>query len=86
MCSALDAYIFYFAYYVLLVLSLQVDHVILYDFPREPSEYIRRVGRTGRAGRAGKVTVLVYGKQLPAARAVMKTSSDGRKIQPSDSL
>eukprot|EP01041_Mallomonas_annulata_P002774 gene2773-5462_t len=40
-----------------------VDHVVLFDFPAEPSEYVRRVGRTGRAGRRGKVTVLVYGKQ-----------------------
>lgn len=28
-----------------------VDHVVLFDFPQEPSEYVRRVGRTGRAGR-----------------------------------
>lgn len=28
-----------------------VDHVILFDFPQEPSEYVRRVGRTGRGGR-----------------------------------
>lgn len=59
-----------------------VDHVILFDFPKEPSEYLRRVGRTGRAGRTGSVTVLVYGKQVPAARAVIQASLDGKKIEP----
>ena len=43
--------------------SAPVEHVILYDFPQEPSEYVRRVGRTGRAGRSGKATVLVHGKK-----------------------
>jgi ATP-dependent RNA helicase DDX18/HAS1 len=60
-----------------------VDHVILFDFPREPSEYIRRVGRTGRAGRRGKVTVLVYGRQVSAARMVVQASLEGKKIDPS---
>ncbi|HIE69408.1 MAG TPA: hypothetical protein EYP98_04180, partial [Planctomycetes bacterium] len=26
--------------------SAYVEHVVLFDFPREPSEYVRRVGRT----------------------------------------
>ena len=57
--------------------------MILFDFPYEPSEYIRRVGRTGRAGRTGKATVLVYGKQMLAARAVIQASIDGKRIDPS---
>jgi superfamily II DNA/RNA helicase len=63
-----------------------VDHVVLFDFPQEPSEYLRRVGRTGRAGRSGRATILVYGKQLPAAREVMKASKEGKKIKPTDNL
>ncbi|KAK4420876.1 DEAD-box ATP-dependent RNA helicase 50 [Sesamum alatum] len=44
-----------------------VDHVVLFDFPRDPSEYVRRVGRTARgAGGKGKAFVfavaLVRGK------------------------
>jgi ATP-dependent RNA helicase DDX18/HAS1 len=27
--------------------KVPVDHVILFDFPGDPSEYVRRVGRTG---------------------------------------
>lgn len=40
-------------------------HVVLYDFPRDPSEYVRRVGRTARgAGGKGVVTSLVLGRQV----------------------
>ncbi len=59
-----------------------MDHVILFDFPKEPSEYLRRVGRTGRAGRAGRATILAYGRQVQAAKVVMKASIDGKKIDP----
>lgn len=59
-----------------------MDHVVLFDFPQEPSEYVRRVGRTGRAGRPGKVTVLVHGRQVPIAKQVIGASIEGKKIEP----
>jgi superfamily II DNA/RNA helicase len=48
-----------------------VDHVIVFDFPKDPAEYIRRVGRTARAGRTGLCTVFAYGWQLPIARQII---------------
>ena len=48
--------------------TADVEHVVLFDFPRDPSEYVRRVGRTGRAGRVGRVTALVLGKQVGECR------------------
>jgi ATP-dependent RNA helicase DDX18/HAS1 len=44
--------------------SAAVEHVVLYDFPRDPIEYMRRVGRTARAGRKGIVTVLAWVRSL----------------------
>ena len=42
-----------------------VQHVVLFDFPRDPSEYVRRVGRTARgAGGEGVVSVLVLGRRV----------------------
>ena len=95
--------IIYFPYNIFNYVQ-KVDHVILFDFPQEPSEYLRRVGRTGRAGKSGKATILgwqthdfnineliliyfvVYGKQVPIARAVLQASIDGKKIEPGNEL
>ncbi len=33
-----------------------VAHVVNYDLPREPEDYIHRIGRTGRIGATGKAT------------------------------
>ena len=42
-----------------------VGHVVLFDFPRDPSEYIRRVGRTARgAAGTGQSSILVLGRQV----------------------
>jgi ATP-dependent RNA helicase DDX18/HAS1 len=57
-----------------------IDHVIIFDFPRDPAEYIRRVGRTARAGRDGTCTVFAYGWQLPIARQVMTTPSQTQSV------
>jgi len=59
-----------------------VEHVVLFDFPRDPSEYVRRVGRTGRAGRTGRVTALVLGKQVGLARSIMEGNSKGARVHP----
>ncbi len=62
--------------------TADVEHVVLFDFPRDPSEYVRRVGRTGRAGRVGRVTALVLGKQVSLARSIMEGNSKGDRIHP----
>ncbi len=36
-----------------------VEHVINYDIPQVPEDYIHRIGRTGRAGKTGKSLSLV---------------------------
>ncbi len=64
--------------------SSPIDHVLLFDFPKDPAEYVRRVGRTARAGRAGASTVLAYGWQLPIARQIMGIGGDATKGKKSN--
>lgn len=61
-----------------------VDHCVVFDFPKDPAEYVRRVGRTARAGRSGTSTVFAYGWQLPIARNVMGKKLDSFTIATSD--
>ncbi|KAK7277419.1 hypothetical protein RIF29_18571 [Crotalaria pallida] len=58
-----------------------VDHVILFDFPRDPSEYVRRVGRTARGARGeGKAFIFVVGKQISLARKIMERNRKGHPL------
>merc|ERR1712166_1545474 len=61
-----------------------VDHVVVFDFPKDPAEYIRRVVRSARAGRTGTSTVFAYGWQLPIARSVMGTKLGSITIAGND--
>ncbi|KAF3784561.1 DEAD-box ATP-dependent RNA helicase 50 [Nymphaea thermarum] len=59
----------------------KVDHVVLFDFPRDPSEYVRRVGRTARgAGGEGKAFVFVVGKQVSLARRIIERNKKGHPL------
>lgn len=58
--------------------SMWCEHVVLFEFPRDPSEYVRRVGRTARgAGGKGVVSVLVLGKQVPLAKDILERNRQG---------
>lgn len=58
-----------------------VDHVVLFDFPRDPSEYVRRVGRTARgAGGVGKAFVFVVGKQVYLAQRIIERNKKGHPL------
>tara|TARA_B110000977_G_scaffold65561_1_gene89340 strand:+ start:739 stop:2883 length:2145 start_codon:yes stop_codon:yes gene_type:complete len=59
-----------------------VSHVILFDFPRDPSEYVRRVGRTARGALGtGEVSVLVLGRQVRLAREIMRRNTRGDPVE-----
>ena len=56
-------------------------HVVLFDFPRDPSEYVRRAGRVARGGAGGAtVSLLVLGRQVPLARRVVERGDAGQPL------
>ncbi|XP_048226635.1 DEAD-box ATP-dependent RNA helicase 39-like isoform X1 [Ricinus communis] len=51
-------------------LDLDVDHVVMFDFPLNSIDYLHRTGRTARMGAKGKVTSLVAKKDLQLAARI----------------
>src|SRR5215813_12695843 len=49
-----------------------VSHVINFDVPHHPDDYVHRVGRTGRAGRAGTAITIVAPADRKAVGAIEK--------------
>jgi superfamily II DNA/RNA helicase len=49
-----------------------VSHVINFDVPHHPDDYVHRIGRTGRAGRAGAAITLVAPADGKAVAAIEK--------------
>uniref|UniRef100_A0A2P2I0P8 ATP-dependent RNA helicase n=1 Tax=Hirondellea gigas TaxID=1518452 RepID=A0A2P2I0P8_9CRUS len=46
----------------------EVDWIVQYDPPEDPSEYIHRVGRTARGGRDGQALLILRQEELPFVR------------------
>jgi ATP-dependent RNA helicase RhlE len=49
-----------------------VGHVINYDIPEVPEDYVHRIGRTGRAGKAGSAITLLTIAEEHSMRAIEK--------------
>ena len=49
-----------------------IAHVINYDLPMEPEDYIHRIGRTGRQGEVGKATTFVTTRDRALIRSIEK--------------
>lgn len=50
----------------------QLPHVVNYELPNIPEDYIHRIGRTGRAGAKGHAVSLVCGEELKHLREIEK--------------
>jgi ATP-dependent RNA helicase RhlE len=50
-----------------------IAHVINYDLPKIPEDFIHRVGRTGRMGSAGRASTLVSGAEIGELRSMERT-------------
>ena len=57
-----------------------VEHVIMFDFPLNPIDYIHRAGRCGRAGRKGIVTALVAKRDKVLSDAIQGAIARGLPI------
>lgn len=49
-----------------------ITMVINYDAPRDPEDYVHRIGRTARAGRQGQAITFVSERDFPALRSIEK--------------
>lgn len=49
-----------------------LPHVVNYELPRSPNDYIHRIGRTGRAETAGDALTLLCPEDLPHFRVIEK--------------
>eukprot|EP00842_Homolaphlyctis_polyrhiza_P000244 jgi/Hompol1/121/HPOL_001830-RA len=52
--------------------TIQVGHVILYDFPQTAIDYLHRVGRTARNGGKGRVTSIITRRDASLAEFISK--------------
>ena len=50
----------------------EVSHVLNFDVPVHPEDYVHRIGRTGRAGREGYAATLVTSRDSRAIAAIQK--------------
>lgn len=73
-----------------------LDHVVMFDFPLNPIDYLHRAGRCGRMGKNGTVTSIVTKKDRVLSAAIMAAieknlpleslSSDKRDYMPGGKL
>jgi ATP-dependent RNA helicase RhlE len=49
-----------------------LPHVVNFELPHVPEDYVHRIGRTGRAGRAGEAVSLVSRDERERLRAIEK--------------
>ncbi len=50
----------------------QLPHVVNYELPHVPEDYVHRIGRTGRAGRTGEALSLVCGEEMNLLAGIEK--------------
>lgn len=56
-----------------------IEHVINYDLPQVPEDYIHRIGRTARAGAIGSAICLISPKDEPLWKDIYKMLNPGQR-------
>ncbi|CAH9101603.1 unnamed protein product [Cuscuta europaea] len=62
-------------------LDLDVDHVIMFDFPLNSIDYLHRTGRTARMGAKGKVTSLVAKRDVLLATKIEEALKKNESLE-----
>ena len=57
-----------------------IDHVVIFDFPMNPIDYLHRAGRCGRAGRKGTVTSIIAKRDEVLSSAIQGAMKQGLPI------
>jgi superfamily II DNA/RNA helicase len=60
----------------------EVSHVLNFDVPHHPDDYVHRIGRTGRAGRTGTAITIVCPADFKSVAAIEKLT--GQAIPKAD--
>jgi ATP-dependent RNA helicase RhlE len=55
-----------------------ISHVVNYDVPRNPEDYVHRIGRTGRAGAEGTAVTFMTGGELALVNDIERVLEIGR--------
>ena len=50
--------------------TLNVSHVIQFDLPKTPQDYLQQIGRTGRMGRPGKVVQFIRDRDVDLVKKI----------------
>jgi superfamily II DNA/RNA helicase len=58
-----------------------ISHVINFDLPQQPEDYVHRIGRTGRAGRSGIAVSFVTGKDFGQIKRIERYVSAPIPVQ-----
>jgi ATP-dependent RNA helicase RhlE len=60
----------------------QLPHVVNFELPNVPEDYVHRIGRTGRAGNEGEAVSLVCSEELPLLKNIEKLiKSEIRRVE-----
>jgi ATP-dependent RNA helicase RhlE len=59
-----------------------LPHVINYELPNSPEDYVHRIGRTGRAGKSGDATSLVSDDEMERLRDIEKLLKFKIAVEP----
>ena len=52
----------------------RISHVVNYDMPYDPEDYIHRIGRTGRAGRSGEAIIFVTQREMKLLKSIERAT------------